>query len=436
MRFLSVLIVALFAIVSTASTAVADDDIAPEAAECDCPDNYICEASVIEYCDLAEPAMCPPDDDDCEEQDESESNCYEETITHCVPPSCNSDSDCAGDTLCVEYVYEQCSGASPGCAANGEEPVIGVEPAEPDDNADDGDSGGTGGDSGEGDDFEDCEIEPVEEECEVTTERYCVPPYQAPCHEDSDCGDGFNCEFRTYGDCPVTSDDEDPIEGCEVDDESDEPGYCVLERESCEVDTDCDHDFVCHTRDVPVTSNNGVVTEPVDCVVEPDDETDEDDGVSSDGDSGDGDADSGDGDTANQDANDAEPTDGCPMPEPEEEYETETEVEGYCAPEDFNAAPTSGGESSYDSEPSSTGEARDDSDVLTPESPSSDDDGELVDSFHVGEEDNDEDTQDDADPQQDGEESGTCTTVGGSGSVPPFLVIALLAGTIAIRRRI
>lgn len=394
MRVLTVFTFALLLLFSTTSTALTpplEED--EDAAECDCPDNYICEADVIEYCDASEPAMCPPDDEDCVEEP-VEPECYEETFTRCVPPECDSDSDCGAGTICVEYVYESCSGGGGSCG--GETPDIGTT------DPDEGDSGNSGsGEDGsspppeenmaEGD--EDCVVE-ESTDCELHTERYCVPPYLAPCDEDADCGDGFDCEFSTYNDapsCAVSSDDDEDDMDCMVEEESSEgPGRCVLQRENCEVDADCDHDFVCHASDQPADA------EPTDCMVEPDSDF--------------------------EDENDSEPTD-CAAPEP-------APIEGYCAPEDFHAS--SGGTRSPADTDSSTGEYHEDSDQIEAEPPASsdaDNDGELLDSFHVGEEDSDDDAQ------QDEAEAGTCATVGGSGSAPVLLVIALLAGAATVRRR-
>lgn len=231
MRVLSFLSVMVFLFVATASTAWAD--------ECDCPDDYDCEVTTLDYC--IDPFPCDPDDENCFTD---EPNCFEETRTRCIPPQCETDSDCSGDTLCVEYVYEACTGGgtSPGCADG---PVIGVGS-----DGEDPDSGDDEPEDTEDTEDTDCVVEDSDEpECDISIERYCVPPYLAPCDEDADCGDGFTCEDDSMVSCVDTSDpDTDPV--CDSGDE-DAPGRCSLDHAECQADADCEYGFVCHDSDGP-----------------------------------------------------------------------------------------------------------------------------------------------------------------------------------------
>lgn len=81
-------------------------------------------------------------------------DCSEETVHLCGPTTCTSDAACTGGTSCVTFTQDSCEGCDP----------------------------------------DDPESEDCEDECEVTSESYCVPPFLAPCAVDADCGPGFTCE--------------------------------------------------------------------------------------------------------------------------------------------------------------------------------------------------------------------------------------------------
>jgi hypothetical protein len=53
----------------------------------------------------------------------------------------------------------------------------------------------------------DCEpTEPVETKpCEPETKQFCAPQWLAPCTQDSDCGDGFNCKEQEMCMCKGSS---------------------------------------------------------------------------------------------------------------------------------------------------------------------------------------------------------------------------------------
>ncbi len=202
-------------------TAFADED-------CECPENFSCELVSFTICEeYTEPVDCMVDEEeedevDCVMPEPGEGDCYEVESYECIPVECESDADCSGDGVCVEFVYEWCS--MPGC----------------------------------GPEEDSCA---TEAECGVETEQICVPPYQAPCDVDTDCGDGFTCEARHYG-CPDVShsDGDDPVSDDDLCGEPDEdaPKRCVLISQSCDDDSDCDGGFVCHGGDQPACPTIGV----------------------------------------------------------------------------------------------------------------------------------------------------------------------------------
>jgi hypothetical protein len=211
----------LFVAIVSALFLISSVALAEEDEHCDCSEDTICQVESYMVC-ATEPWPCEFDEDeeefDCLPIDEGPiEECYEETFVWCAPKECESDADCSEDNVCVEYVYESCS--MPGCADPGDE----------------------------------CDAEAT---CDVETYQYCVPPYLAPCQEDSDCGEGFTCEARDYGCADISPDggfnDGDDLDeewsGCDEPDD-DAPKYCSLIYVPCESDLDCDGGFECFQED-------------------------------------------------------------------------------------------------------------------------------------------------------------------------------------------
>ena len=190
-------------------------------ADSDCPDDFICETISWGAC----PGCSPDPDEDCPPCESGEQNV-------CVPPppqECDADNPCSGDDVCVTYTFETCSGG-------------GAVPVSPDCDPDDASCPPP-------DDREDT---PDAIDCESADESYCVPPYLAPCSQDSDCGAGFTCEAVEVCGCSSGgstgepgSDEEPDVEpdcSCEV--LADE-NYCQLIEVECDSDADCAGDLKC-----------------------------------------------------------------------------------------------------------------------------------------------------------------------------------------------
>ena len=391
MRYLQISLLSFFFLVALSATAFAEDDPLDNDTDCDCAEGYECEVEVMEVCTADAMPACPPDDQDCVTE-EPQVDCYEEAYTRCVAPPCDSDADCGGDSVCVEYVYEFCEGSA-GCGSAGA-PTIGI--ACPDNEED--------CEMPEPEEPEECEEE--EGTCQIHSERYCVPPYQAPCDADADCGPGFECVAATGPGCAVSSDDrEDPEFSCEEDEPTEGPGRCLLIEQSCETDSDCGFDFECHIYDAPTVctdgDDGGDMMPPV---------IEDNAGEGSDGDPGDGD-------------------DGGSEPEPEPEPSTcdgPVTTEGYCAPPGYYSGSRPGADYGFEGEPAS-GESADTSDDGTYSgAPQSGSNGELLDSWRV-------DGNDD-DAAADGSAS-SCATVSGSQGAPMLLLLAMIAGAGVVRQR-
>jgi len=181
-------------LVAGAGTAFAEE-------ECDCPTGMECAIEVIDLCPALGIVCLDEDEGDCV-TDEHCGEPYESQI--CVPVQCESNSDCSGDTVCMQHTYGSCGGSD--CAPGDE-----------------------------------CDEEP---ECEEFSQAYCVPPYVAPCQVDADCGAGFYCE-EAQEDCPVSSDGDEVGCGSGVAAEGEGQKICVLIAVACEEDTDCEGELIC-----------------------------------------------------------------------------------------------------------------------------------------------------------------------------------------------
>lgn len=212
------------------------------------------DCASTEFCALSDCASCDPDDPTCVPSDCSDvgvcvaidptcasdadcgvgqacahNDCAEacdpadaECVTDCTggicvdvgepPPSCEADSDCEGNDVCI-LVEVDCGGGS-------------SDPCDPT--------------TGE------CPEPPPETDCGSGTAGYCGPAYLGECEVDADCGAGFTCESESASTCTCAAPDDGSEPVCDCDEPTSEgPGVCVLELVPCSVDEDCSNDFVC-----------------------------------------------------------------------------------------------------------------------------------------------------------------------------------------------
>jgi hypothetical protein len=207
---------------------------APAAADCesdeDCGPGYVCETyEFVEDGCAEDKPDCPPDVEGClPEPDMDPDICDGEvryyTESYCRRAECETDADCGEEMICIEYVEQWC----------------------------------TGGDMATCDEGEDCEVpDIVEEECGTEIYRECGYSYEAPCEEDADCGEGFNCvpqedcycEGSDPGDPDIVGDVDDEVGFTDGDFECFcEPtgdNYCQLQEIECATDEDCPAGLFC-----------------------------------------------------------------------------------------------------------------------------------------------------------------------------------------------
>jgi hypothetical protein len=230
--------IGLVATVAYASPATADCET-----DEDCGAGRICVTHEYETpdCDVSMPD-CEEGDEEClarikEAMEDCESS-EVITVSYCEPAPCETDADCGDDMVCVEYVNEWCSGS---------------------------------GDVVCDDDGECSEVE-EEPECGSETIKECAYPYEAPCEQDADCGEGFDCVATEICSCSAGDDtptddgnagDEDgeapdvgdaPSDGDGEADDPEEPdcsceptgeNHCELQEIDCTSDDDCPAGMIC-----------------------------------------------------------------------------------------------------------------------------------------------------------------------------------------------
>ncbi len=149
--------------------------------------------------DCAVPAIDCAEGEECPEP----APCEAKEIKACALPSCETDDDCPGGTVCHAATYERCSGAS-----GGSDP--GAAPAEP---CPDGEECPQPEEPiCETPECKEAMIVPVD--CEtVTEEPACVPVYRLSCSEDADCGAGFTCEEQISMSCSGSAGSGTPSSG-------------------------------------------------------------------------------------------------------------------------------------------------------------------------------------------------------------------------------
>lgn len=174
--------------------------------DADCGHGYVCETGSIQGCpDIA-----------CAEGEECDlPACEPEEYAQCVLAPCEQDGDCPDGLLCASSTYEQCDWDEVPCEEGGE-----CKPAEP-------------------------------TNCREMTDRYCAPPWQLPCTQDSDCGEGFTCEEQISmwcsGSAGSAGDGEPAPEPTEPECGSEPTGeyHCVQQEILCQADGDCPELWSC-----------------------------------------------------------------------------------------------------------------------------------------------------------------------------------------------
>lgn len=195
---------------------------------------------------MPEPAPCPPDDEECEEET-PEAPPEEASPSFCepAPTSCNSDADCNDGEYCA---FGPTSGSSAG--SSGGLPADGEGSS-----GSGGSSPSPGSDEGDDDNAEEAPAMPISE----APEGICLPGsggWESECETDEDCPVGMLCEELGIMETPIGAPSCICPEGeqdCDCGEEGDLPAGepeafygCV--PAPCDTDADCAGDFVCLTE--------------------------------------------------------------------------------------------------------------------------------------------------------------------------------------------
>ncbi len=274
-------------------------------AECetdeDCGEGMTCVTYETPACD-GDIKDCPDGDEEClarleEELEQCESTDGDViTESYCEPAPCETDADCGGNMVCIEYTDDWCTDIDVECDENGdcttydEEPICGSETHKEcstlhgmdcETDADCGDDlvcvefteeWCSGGAEVVCDDSGECTVIEEETECGTDVFHECAYQYEGPCEADADCGEGFNCVPEEICTCtgsdsgvdtdedgtnettvdvpPDTLDTDVGVPG-PADPEADctcEPtgtNRCELQEIDCETDADCPAGMIC-----------------------------------------------------------------------------------------------------------------------------------------------------------------------------------------------
>jgi hypothetical protein len=181
-------------------------------------------------------------------------------LSTCQPVACQSDGDCGPDMACHPQTIATCTGtATRACPPN----TVCDPPMPP----------------------------PEPPTCTETTTSTCAYKWQLPCSADSDCGSGFTCMPSVTGSCsggtgvgvvtgggtappsggttppdavdpgamPGATPVVDPAPTCTT--MTSFPGYCQLNRTSCDTDSDCPASWMCLEVPVPVGRSTPVASD-------------------------------------------------------------------------------------------------------------------------------------------------------------------------------
>lgn len=203
-----------------AAPALAQEEQPECATDADCGHGFMCETGTYAACpDIAPvcegdmPCPAPPE-------------CEEMTYAYCVIAPCEQDSDCPDGMSCESNTYEQCDWEDIACA-----------------------------------DGEECPA-PEPTNCMDITEQYCAAPWELPCTQDSDCGEGFDCVEAESCSCggsagsppPDDGSDPQPLPAEEPDCGCTPSGefYCAQQEIVCADDSDCPASWTCESSNLRV----------------------------------------------------------------------------------------------------------------------------------------------------------------------------------------